>query len=109
MEQDAVAVTEWLGDVPQDELVLHAGSVLGVDRLSTLAGRRRVVVTGGWLVDTMVACVLKTRSDGVGNALSLCTSALDALSQCVASSAQMAQMEDVQEVQLAMFESQWAW
>ena len=38
-----------------------------------------------------------------GNALSLCTSALDALSQCMASSAQM---EDVQEVQLAMFESQ---
>ena len=110
MEQDAVAVTEWLGDVPQDELVLHAGSVLGVDRLSTLAGRAES--RGDWWLAGRyyaVACVLKTRSETAGNALSLCTSALDALSQCMASSAQMsAQMEDVQEVQLAMFESQWA-
>ena len=89
MEQDAVALTEWLGDVPQDELVLHAGSVLGVDRLSTLAGRAES--RGDWWLAGRyyaVACVLKTRSEGAGNALSLCTSALDALSQCVASSAQ---------------------
>eukprot|EP01043_Picozoa_sp_COSAG02_P124619 COSAG02_NODE_61694_length_268_cov_0.562130_1_plen_89_part_11 len=76
MEQDAVALTEWLGDVPQDELVLHAGSVFGVDRLSTLASRAES--RGDWWLAGRyyaVACVLKARSDGSGNALALCTSA----------------------------------
>ena len=37
MEQDALAMTGWLGDVPQDEIVIAAGVVLGLDRLSAAA------------------------------------------------------------------------
>ena len=41
MENDDHALTHLLSDVPQDELVLHAGFVAGVDRLSAWAGRAR--------------------------------------------------------------------
>ena len=39
MERDALAMTGWLGDVPQDEIVVAAGSVLGIDRLAAAAQR----------------------------------------------------------------------
>ena len=39
MEQDSLPMTCWLGDVPQDEIVVAAGSVLGIDRLAAAAQR----------------------------------------------------------------------
>jgi len=37
MEHDTLATTDWLGDVPQDAIVISAGHVLGTEKLSALA------------------------------------------------------------------------
>ena len=37
MEDDSLACTSWLGDMPQDAIVAAAGRVLGRERLSTMA------------------------------------------------------------------------
>ena len=68
MEQDAVAVTEWLGDVPRTAC---AACRIGVGRESSFDVGGRVESRGDWWLAGRyyaVACVLKTRSEAAGNA-----------------------------------------
>eukprot|EP01046_Picozoa_sp_COSAG06_P075731 COSAG06_NODE_23811_length_680_cov_320.363167_1_plen_206_part_01 len=109
MENDAHAVTHWLGDVPVDELVLNAGQVLGVDRLVSLAdgaeGRGDWWLAGRYYT---IACTLKSRAETIGDGLSLCKTALDALSRCSdwAKQAGPNALDDLHEVQLMMISRQ---
>ena len=106
MENDVHALTHWLGDVPQDALVQHAGQVLGVDRLLSLAGRAE---SRGdcWLAGRYfaVACALKAHTEGNGNAIDIACKALDALGLCLEQVGPHT-LGDVHEVQLAMFMKQ---
>lgn len=106
MENDDHALTHWLGDVPQDELVFHAGQVLGVDRLSSLAARAES--RGEWWLAGRyfaIACMLKGRAETAGVASALCRSALDTLLQYLDRAEQAGPdvLDDVHEVQLAMY------
>jgi hypothetical protein len=73
MEHDSDALANWLGDVPQDEIVLHAGQVLGTDRLSSLT--RRAEDRGDWWLAGRywaILCILKNRfTPGTGQAEAL--------------------------------------
>eukprot|EP01051_Picozoa_sp_SAG22_P013399 SAG22_NODE_1496_length_4293_cov_1.736052_1_plen_744_part_00 len=39
MDADDLALTKWLGEIPQDDIVIGVGKVLGLDRLSLLAAK----------------------------------------------------------------------
>ena len=79
MENDREALTAWLGDVPQDELVLAAGQVLGVQRLIAVA--RRAESEGDWWLagrHWAVASGVVSRQQGSGQTSETANKCLDA-------------------------------
>jgi tetratricopeptide (TPR) repeat protein len=57
----------WLGDVPQDEIVLQTGQVLGVEKLCEAANRAEAA-NDWWLAGRLwsIACMIKAREEGSG-------------------------------------------
>ena len=80
MERDSLAMTGWLGDVPQDELVVSAGEVLGIDRLSA-AAERAEAERNLWLAGRYwsVASIVVHRSRGTTEAKVPLERAMDAI------------------------------
>ena len=80
MESDELAIGGWLGDTPQDELVLAAGRVLGVPKLISRADQAEAG-TEWWLAARLhnVARNLLAGSEGSGAATTSLLKCLDAL------------------------------
>jgi hypothetical protein len=79
MENDQLALHDWLGDTKQDELCYAAGSVLGIERMTRLA---RAAESQGdlWLAARYwsIACVVTSRVKGSAATTETANKALDA-------------------------------
>ena len=79
-EQDDLAIKGWLADVPQDALVVAAGTVLGVDGLSSVASRAEDL--GDWFLAAQywaIACIVTAGLYGSGKTSALANKSLDAI------------------------------
>jgi hypothetical protein len=106
MENDELALTHWLGDVPQDALVVSAGQVLGVETLRKLS---RTAERDGklWLAGRYWAVVSKlmVRLGGTGISAEEASHSLDAIATFLQSgpgSASPELRDHADEVQLHM-------
>eukprot|EP01045_Picozoa_sp_COSAG04_P023187 COSAG04_NODE_2718_length_3687_cov_4.212375_1_plen_857_part_10 len=102
---DELATTGWLADVPQDDMVVSAAQVLGLQRLSALADRAQSA--GDWWLRARylaLMCAVKARSDGSGAVGELPEQVLEAISRFLGTGSRQVSaqtLDDVYEVQLA--------
>eukprot|EP01052_Picozoa_sp_SAG31_P018374 SAG31_NODE_1298_length_8922_cov_18.816956_6_plen_646_part_00 len=103
MDQDELALTEWLGDVPQDEIVISAGKVLGMDILKALA-TKSADADDCWLAGRYwsIASVVAHRTDSHASVREPLVKALDMMAKHLhkAHRGQVESLDDVYDVQL---------
>eukprot|EP01051_Picozoa_sp_SAG22_P004184 SAG22_NODE_218_length_14885_cov_24.733699_5_plen_1447_part_00 len=97
MERDKVAMTAWLGDVPQDEIVVAAGLMIGCESLEQAAASAEA---GGdfWLAGRYwsIASIVVHKTRGLAETKEPAKKALDALAMVDSS----VQLDDVHDMQL---------
>ena len=104
-ELDSKASTEWLGDVPQDSLVLCVGNALGIGRLSKLA--ESAEAAGDWWLAARywaVIGVVSLTTDGNSKYVSdMAIKSLDAIEKFKSSKVSASTLDKVHQVQLMQF------
>jgi hypothetical protein len=104
MERDQLAVSGWLGDVPQDALVVHAGHVVGAEKLQVLA--LAAEASGDWWLAGRlwaVTAAVKARLEGIASQSIVLAKSADAVARFREGSAgplPPAVLDDADEVEL---------